>query len=100
MSAAALSQLLLLYSWFVLAALLTFLLLVARFYQKFSGERTYYKLYIVPILLYGTASVRYAVIDRIGGDLWGDLLTGAAGVMLGALVILLYRLMTSGRKPL
>ncbi|KXK23615.1 MAG: hypothetical protein UZ15_CFX003000564 [Chloroflexi bacterium OLB15] len=63
MSAAALSQLLLLYSWFVLAALLTFLLLVARFYQKFSGERTYYKLYIVPILLYGAA--RFATLSLI-----------------------------------
>ncbi len=100
MSAAALSQLLLLYSWFVLAALLTFLLLVARFYQKFSGERTFYKLYLVPMLLYGVASVRYAVIDRIGGDVLGDLLTGAAGLMLAALVIFLYRRMTIGRKPL
>ena len=38
-----------LYGWFILAALTLFLGLIARFYRKFSGERTFYPLFLVPL---------------------------------------------------
>jgi hypothetical protein len=99
-STAAFSQLLLLYTWFVLAAVLFFLLLIARFYQKFSGENTHFRWFILPIVLYGGAAMRYASIDHIGGDIPGDALLGSAGLVLAFLCIHLYRQMTAGRKPL
>jgi hypothetical protein len=94
----SLNQFLLLYAWFPLAALIFFVLLIARFYQKFSGERTYFIVYIVPLVLFGAAAVRYASIDQITGDLLGDLLSGMAGIILISLSLLLIRLMMAGRK--
>jgi hypothetical protein len=97
MTTTSLSQLLMLYTWFALAAVLFFFLLIARFYQKFSGERTYFRLFLVPMLLFGGAAVRYSSIDRIAHDAMGDLLLAAAGVVLAGLCLYLYRRMTVGR---
>jgi hypothetical protein len=74
------------------------MLLVARFYHKFSGDRTYYNLYLVPLALFGLGIVRYASVDQIAGDLPGDLMMGGAGIILISLSVLLYRRMTAGRK--
>lgn len=98
MTTTALSQLLLLYTWFALAAVLFFLLLIARFYEKFSGERTYFRLFLVPMLLFGAAAVRYSSIDRIAHDALGDLFLAAAGLLLAWLCVRLYRRMTAGRS--
>ncbi len=92
------NQILLLYIWFPLATTLAIVLLIARFYEKFSGERTYYLLYLIPLVLFGVASVRYASIDQIAGDAVADTLTGIAGMVLIVLSGRLYRLMTAGRK--
>jgi hypothetical protein len=93
------NQILLLYSWFPLAAVIAILLLIARFYQQFSGDRTYYTLYLLPLILFGAGSVRYASIDQIAGDAVGDLLMGTAGALLIGLSVWLYHQMTNGRKP-
>jgi len=90
-------QVLTLFSWFMLAVLLTILLLIARFYQNVSGERTYFWAFGIPIVLFGMAAARYAFIDRIGGDLFGDLLWFIGGALLAGMCIYLYNLMTSGR---
>ena len=100
MSASALSQLLILYTWFVLAGVLAFLLLIARFYEKFSGQRTHFRLYLMPILLFGAAAVRYASIDQVAHDPYGDLLTASGGTLLAVLCLHLYRRMLSGRSEL
>jgi hypothetical protein len=97
MSTTALSQLFLLYTWFALAAVLFFLLLIARFYQKFSGERTYFRLFLMPMLLFGVAAVRYSSIDRVAHDAFGDIFMTVAGLVLAWLCIRLYRRMTAGR---
>ncbi len=86
-----------LYIWFPLAALLFMLLLIARFYEKFSGEQTYFKLFTLPIVLFGAATVRYASINRMAGDLWADALMAVGGVILIVMCLLLYRRMTAGR---
>ncbi len=94
----ALNQFLLLYVWFALAALISIMLLIARFYQNFSGEQTYFRLYLVPLVLFGVAAVRYASLNESYGDWLGDLASGVAGALLIWLSLHLYRLMTSGRK--
>jgi hypothetical protein len=94
----SINQFLTLFLWFPLAALLSFLLLIARFYQKFSGERTYFRLFLVPVVLFGGAAVRYASIDQVIGDPLGDILQAVAGVVLIALCLKLYQLMIVQQK--
>ena len=87
-----------LYGWFVLAALMLILGLIARFYAKFSGERTGYTFYVLPLGLYGIAAVRYASVDRIAGDALGDLTMALAGVIFLVLCVRLYRQMVLQRQ--
>ncbi len=88
-----LNQFLLLFMWFPLAALLLFLSLIGRFYERFSGHRTFYRYFILPAVLFGAAAVRYAGIDHLRGDVLADVMLGASGVALVALCFRLYRLM-------
>lgn len=97
MGAVSVSQFLTLYVWFPLAILLVFLLLIARFYQKFANEQTYFRLFGVPIVLFGAATVRYSSIDRIGGDTLADVLLGGGGIILIVLCLFLYWLMMRNR---
>jgi type II secretory pathway component PulF len=86
----SLSQFLALYSWFLLAFILFILLLIARFYQRSSGRRTYFRLFALPVIAFGVATVRYAATDRITGDTLADLALGVAGICLMALLGVLY----------
>ena len=97
MAAISVAQLLTLYAWFPLALLLGFLLLLARFYQNFSNERTFFRLFIIPICLFGAALVRYASVNQLAGDTIGDLLFGTSGLILAMLSSWLYYLMTRHR---
>ncbi|MEL6150628.1 MAG: hypothetical protein AAGK74_01810 [Chloroflexota bacterium] len=65
-------------------------LLIARFYQRFSGRQTRYWWFALPILLYGVASVRYASIQVLTGDLVGDVFSAAGGIALAVITTLLY----------
>ena len=98
MTSLSINQFLYLYSWFPLAALIFIVLLIARFYQNFSGERTYFSFYLVPLVLFGASAVRYASLNQVAGDMLGDILSGTAGVVLLYLSVLLFRLMMTGRK--
>ncbi len=95
MTADAFSQLLILYDWFLRVALIVFLLLIARFYQRFAGEKTHYRLFLVPVVLFGVQAVRQT---NSAHDAVGNLLAAVAGVFLLGLCVLLYRRMTTGRK--
>ncbi len=90
-------QFLTIYAWFGLGALLLQLMLIARFYERLSGKRTYYRFFAVPVLAFTAATVRQAQLDQVAGDAWADLGLFVGGVSLGALCIHVYRLMTSGR---
>lgn len=94
----SLSQALALYSWFPLAALLFFLFLIARFYQKFSGQKTHPRLYVAPMILFGAAAVRAAGAGD--SDTLANVLYAAAGVALLGLTALLYRRMIVSHGPL
>lgn len=97
MAAVSISQFLMLYSWFALAGLLLFVLLIARFYQRFSGETTYFRLFSVPIVFFGMAMARYASINQVAGDSFGDVLSGIAGAILVVECLYLYHIMTRNR---
>lgn len=89
-SSLSLNQLLALYSWFPLAALLMFTLLIARFYEKFSGQPMYFRAFFIPVILFGMAVVRYASIDSIVGDVWADAALISAGATLMGLCLVVY----------
>ena len=94
MAADAFAQLLILYDWFLLVVLIVFLLLIARFYQRFSGEKTHFRLFLIPIMLFGVQAVRQTNFAR---DDVGNILAAVAGIMLIILCIFLYWRMTAGR---
>ena len=69
-------------------------MLIARFYQRFSGQRKLFALYIIPVLLFGIQAVREAKFAR---DWVANLLGAAGGITLLVLSLFLYRRMTTGR---
>lgn len=93
MNDVSLHQFLVLYTWFPLAVFLSLVLLIARFYQKFSGERTHYGLFAVCILGFGIILVRFASIGISVGDFFADALSFLMGVLLLFLVLRLYKYM-------
>jgi hypothetical protein len=92
------TKLLTLYFWVGAAALILLLNRIARFYQVTTGVRSYYRLFLVPAVLFLAGMARYAGIQvLISGDVSGDLLFFAGGVGLILLGYLLLKLMTGGR---
>jgi hypothetical protein len=97
MTAITAHQALTIFAWFIIAIILTILLLIARFYQNVSGERTHFWGFGLSIIIFGMASARYAFIDQISGDPLGDILWVLGGLLLIGMCIYLYNLMTAGR---
>lgn len=93
MTALALGQLLSLYTWFVLTALILIVMLIARFYQQFSGINTRYRWFTLPIGCFAGAVLRYNSVDRIAGDSLGDVLAGVGSAVLIWLIVRLTRQM-------
>jgi len=95
-----------LYSWIAVSAMIWVLIRIARFYQVkhaelYSGtpkHRTYYALFGVPLLLFCFAAGRYVWYGDLAGDLPGDLALAAGGVVLSVSSYCLYRLMTGRRN--
>jgi hypothetical protein len=90
-------QFLSIYSWFSVSIVIFLLALIARFYERLSNARTYYRFFAVPVIAFAGASVRLAGLDRLTHDPLGDGLLLAGGVSLIILSAHMYRLMTSGR---
>ena len=88
-----------LYNWGVVAVLLIFQFLIARFYDKKSGQRTYYALFLVPALLFLVVAARYAFwVGDLAGDVWSDSLLFLGGGILVTLSAFLFRLMMGGER--
>lgn len=87
-----------LYIWVGLTALMIFLYRIARFYQTTSGRRSYYQLFLVPIVLLLVGGVRYASLGILVGDGLGDGLMVIGGLSLIGLGYYMLRLMTGGRS--
>jgi hypothetical protein len=86
-----------LYIWAAVGALIVILNRVARFYQITSGRRSYYQLFVLPLVLMGLGALRYAGQAVLVGDALGDLLMLAGGLLLFGLGYYLFRLMTGSR---
>lgn len=75
-----------------------FLFLIARFYERKSGQRSYYELFIIPMALFAAGQVYNAwwanayVGNGMGDGLW--FLAGMAVISLGNFLL---NLMTGGR---
>lgn len=95
----SLTQFALLGLWLGLAGLLYLLGLIARFYQRSSGERTYYRWYALPMGCFTLGVLRYLQVDAWAGDALGDLLWGLGGASLAWLCWQLYSRMTSEQGP-
>lgn len=93
----SLHQVLSVFTWFGLSLLVFLMALIARFYERLSGQRTYYQLFTVPVLAFAGATVRLSSIDQVTGDPWGDGFLIVGGISLAALCLHVYQLMTSGR---
>jgi hypothetical protein len=89
-------QFLTLYTWFAVLALVGLMALIARFYERLSGERTYFYWFLVPGAAFGGAAARLSMLDRVTGDAWADACLLVGGVSLGVLCVHIYRRMTSG----
>lgn len=90
-------QILLLVTWLGISGMLFLLTLIARFYEVSARTRTYYQAYLLPLILYTIANIRYIWLDRWGGDTAGDILLFTAGTILMGLCLYLYSKMTGGR---
>jgi hypothetical protein len=90
-------QFLTIYMWFGLTALIFLMALIARFYERLSGKRTYFQFFCVPIVAFAGATVRLVGVDQVVGDAWADAFLLVGGATLAALCLHVYRLMTSGR---
>ncbi len=64
-----LDRLLTLYSWLAIGALVGMLALIARFYQLRSGERSHYRLFLIPLAL--------LVVGGVLQALWGEFPAGS-----------------------
>jgi hypothetical protein len=92
------SRFLLLYGVFITGAVLIFMYLIARFYQRNTGDITRYRWFLFPVVCLIIALLHNASSHQLAGDALSHSLFIAAGVVLMPLSIRLYRVMTQGRE--
>jgi len=95
----ALDIVLTIYSWAVVTALFLFLVLIARFYELKSGQRSYFWGFAIPVVFFMAPMLRHTIWNGTWtGDWWSDLggfLAGGVTFLLGGFLL---RLMTGGRR--
>jgi len=85
------------YSWTATAIIAFILFLIARFYERKSGERSYYQLFLLPSLSFLLAAWRYLLVNEPWGDTVGDGALTVGGFSLIFLSYFLARLMMGKR---
>jgi len=87
-------SILVLYSWIVVAILLLFLFLIGRFYEMQFRQRSYYRLFVLPLVLFLAGAIWYLFDTQDFVGMPGpDLLFLLGGVVLTGLGYTLYRIM-------
>jgi hypothetical protein len=87
------------YSWAVIAITLFFICLIARFYEKKSGQNTHCHLFFLPLVLFLLGAIQYLFSSYdFAGDVVGDTLLFSGGLILSFLGASLLSLMTRGSK--
>jgi uncharacterized membrane protein len=92
-----LSNILTLYTWGGIAVLLFFLFAIARFFERKSSRRSFYPLFLLPVVFFAGSALRYFVVGDFVGDLWGDIGRIIGGALVCGLGYFLLNLMTGGR---
>lgn len=87
-------SLLIMLAWGLLVVLIALAALIAQFYQRLSGRRTYARLFGFPIVLFGVAAVRSSQLNQLGGDFIAEGTALLAAFTLIGLCANLYRIMT------
>ncbi|NOK86213.1 MAG: hypothetical protein GFH27_549411n43 [Chloroflexi bacterium AL-W] len=87
------TQFLTVYLWFPLVALLAFIYLIARFFERFSGQRTFANGFLIVGIIFGVALVRYASMGGASSDVIADVLFGLSGIITAFLSLRLLWLM-------
>jgi drug/metabolite transporter (DMT)-like permease len=94
---AALNTVLTLIVWSLIGVLIVVVYRIARFYQITSGRRTYYRLFLLPLVLLLVAALLNVMADPLL-NLWRDTLLLAGGVSLIGLGYYLLQLMIGSRS--
>jgi hypothetical protein len=83
------------YAWGTVVILLSFLYLIARFYERKATRRSYYRYFLIPIGLFMFGAIRYAFFaGDFVGDPAGDVVFFVGGTVMFLLGRLLLDLMT------
>lgn len=101
------SSLLIILCWIMAAILISFLFLIGRFYEIRFGQRSYFQLMLIPLLLFIAAAIWDAVfansytgdplLDFVGA-FFPDLLFFLGGAGLIVLCYYLFRTMMGGKR--
>jgi hypothetical protein len=92
-----LGKMLTLYVWGGVSFLLFFLFVIARFFERKASRKSFYPLFLLPILLFAGSAVRYFSVGDFAGDPIGDLGRVIGGALVCGLGYFLLDLMTGGR---
>jgi hypothetical protein len=92
-----LSNVLTLYIGGGIAVLLFFLFAIARFFERKSSRKSFYPLFLLPVVFFVGSALRYFVVSDFVGDPWGDLGHVIGGALVCGLGYFLLNLMTGGR---
>jgi predicted MPP superfamily phosphohydrolase len=102
-----LGSLVVVFSWIIAAILIFFLFLVGRFYEIRFGQKSYYQLMLIPLVLFIAAAIWDAffvnsytgdpLLDFVGA-FCPDLLFFLGGLVLIILCYYLFRIMMGGRR--
>lgn len=88
------------YIWAIVSVLLYFIFLIARFYERKSGRKTYYNAFLVAIGLFILSGIKYTLSPTIiSGDTWADIIRFLAGLITGGFGLYLLKLMVGSRTP-
>ncbi|NJL95583.1 MAG: hypothetical protein HC915_18570 [Anaerolineae bacterium] len=89
-----LTQVFLLIAWFASSGLIFVLAMIARFYEMTSGQRTLFRYYLAPVVLFSLGMARYLAQDAWAGDALADALLLAGALLAVVLSVWLYQQMT------
>jgi hypothetical protein len=84
------------FAWGLGAFVVFIVLLIAQFYEETSGQKTNYRLFLVPLILFVAGMARQLTVGHIAGDALAGVLWFVGAVVQVVLCVLLYRQMTQG----
>jgi len=86
--------------WTGAGVLIVLLYRIGRFWQSQTGLQAYHQVFLVPLILFIAAALRYVMTDvGFTGDVLADLLALSGGVSLSLAGYILLKRMTGGGGP-